>query len=84
MNVYLVSVRRDNGADYRPQTVKRTVTLGEAENLVTIAIVASTGAADAGFIAADMRGQMLTKTCTAWGYESNTKTIAIRVEKVTP
>lgn len=83
MTRYLVSVRRDNGADYLPQNVKRTVTLGEAENLVCIALVAGTGAADAGFIAAEMRGCMLIKNCTGWSYESRTKDIAIRVEKVT-
>lgn len=77
-----VTVTRDNGADYLPQTVKRVVNLGEAENIVTFAILCAVGACDAAFTAAGMRGTLEKKTATAWGWNDNLRRVTIRCEKV--
>lgn len=82
MNVKF-SVRRDNGADYLPQRIERVMTLAQAEDAVTVAIVAAFGYSDAAFTAAEMRGTLEKKTATAWGWNDNTRRLTIRVEKVT-
>lgn len=78
-----VTVTRDNGADYLPQTVKRLVQLSEAENIVTFAILCSVGASDAAFIAAEMRGTLEKRNATAWGWNDNLRRVTVRCEKVT-
>lgn len=79
---YFVTVCRDNGAGHRTQTMGRTVGLKEAENLVTVAILAGKGTFDAAFLAAEMRGSMLRKSQTAWGWQDELKVLTVRVEKV--
>ena len=79
-----VTVTRDNGADYLPQTVKRLVSLAEAENIVTFAILSAVGASDSAFIAAEMRGTLEKRSATAWGWNDNLRRVTVRCEKVTP
>lgn len=78
-----VSVTRDNGADYLPQTVKRVVSLQEAETIVTFAILSALGASDSAFVAAEMRGSLEKRSATAWGWNDNLRRVIIRCEKVT-
>lgn len=82
MNVK-VTVCRDNGANYVPQRVSRTMTLTQAEDAVTLMIVASFGYVnDATLTAASMYSAMKEKHCTAWGWSDNLRRVTIRVEKI--
>lgn len=81
MNVK-VTVRRDNGANYIPQRVSRTMTLTQAEDAITLMIVASFGYVDAAFTAGAMYSAMKEKHCTAWGWSDNLRRVTIRVEKI--
>lgn len=79
-----VTVTRDNGADYLPRQIERIMTLPQAEDAVTVAIVSAFGYTDAAFTAAEMRDTLEKRNATAWGWNDNLRRVTVRCEKVTP
>lgn len=83
MNTYNVEIVKDLGGNYAPAVLRCSVPLAEAVRLTLLAVMASFGEHAPAVEVASMAYTTLRKrSCAAWSWTTELRTLSIRIDKV--